>query len=147
MIEEEQKRQQDLERLRQLRPIDDDFMRCLFKDNIPLAELVLRIITVKRASEKDAPPPSRVAQGSMRSAVPVRMMMKKPSAMICTLESFAFFPRLIAECPVLFLFRTLGRGRRQGRVRAGLVEVGVAVERVGLGELAVIAGHQLRDRH
>lgn len=47
MIEEEQKRQQDLERLRQLRPIDDDFMRCLFKDNIPLAELVLRIITGK----------------------------------------------------------------------------------------------------
>ena len=30
-----------------LRPIDDDFMRCLFKDNIPLAELVLRIITGK----------------------------------------------------------------------------------------------------
>ena len=47
MIEEEQKRQQDLERLRQLRPIDDDFMRYLFKDNIPLAELVLRIITGK----------------------------------------------------------------------------------------------------
>lgn len=43
----EQKRQQDLERLRRLRPIDDDFMRCLFKDNIPLAQLVLRIITGK----------------------------------------------------------------------------------------------------
>ena len=40
-------RQKDLERLRKLRPIDDDFMRCLFKDNIPLAELVLRIITGK----------------------------------------------------------------------------------------------------
>ena len=39
--------QEDLQRLRGLRPIDDDFMRCLFKDNIPLAELVLRIITKK----------------------------------------------------------------------------------------------------
>jgi len=44
---EEEKHQQDLERLRKLRPIDDDFMRCLFKDNIPLAQLVLRIITRK----------------------------------------------------------------------------------------------------
>ena len=42
-----QKHQADLQRLRGLRPIDDDFMRCLFKDNIPLAELVLRIITGK----------------------------------------------------------------------------------------------------
>ena len=33
--------------MRRLRPIDDDFMRCLFKDNIPLAELVLRILTGK----------------------------------------------------------------------------------------------------
>ena len=41
----EQKRQKDLERLHSLRPMDDDFMRCLFKDNIPLAEMVLRIIT------------------------------------------------------------------------------------------------------
>ena len=47
MSEAEQKRQQDLDRLRRLRPIDDDFMRCLFKDNVPLAELVLRIITGK----------------------------------------------------------------------------------------------------
>lgn len=47
MSEAEEKRMQDLERLRKLRPIDDDFMRCLFKDNIPLAELVLRIITGK----------------------------------------------------------------------------------------------------
>ncbi len=39
--------QEDLHRLRLLRPIDDDFMRCLFKDNIPLAEFVLRIITDK----------------------------------------------------------------------------------------------------
>ena len=43
----EQKRQKDLERLHSLRPMDDDFMRCLFKDNIPLAEMVLRIITGK----------------------------------------------------------------------------------------------------
>ena len=26
----------DLARLRGLRPIDDDFMRCIFRDNIPL---------------------------------------------------------------------------------------------------------------
>lgn len=45
---EEQKHQRALERLQQLRPIDDDFMRCLFKDNIPLVELVLRIITGKQ---------------------------------------------------------------------------------------------------
>ena len=43
----EQKHRKDLERLRSFRPIDDDFMRCLFKDNIPLAELTLRIITGK----------------------------------------------------------------------------------------------------
>lgn len=43
----ERERQEDLQRLRGFRPIDDDFMRCLFKDNIPLAELVLRIITGK----------------------------------------------------------------------------------------------------
>lgn len=39
-----QEQQEDLKRLRDLRPIDDDFMRCLFKDNIPLVEFVLRII-------------------------------------------------------------------------------------------------------
>lgn len=43
----ERRRQEDLQRLRGFRPIDDDFMRCLFKDNIPLAEMVLRIITGK----------------------------------------------------------------------------------------------------
>ena len=47
MTTTEQQHQEDLQRLRDLRPIDDDFMRCLFKDNIPLAELVLRIITDK----------------------------------------------------------------------------------------------------
>ena len=35
----EREHQEDLRRLRDFRPIDDDFMRCLFKDNIPLAEL------------------------------------------------------------------------------------------------------------
>ena len=44
----EQQHQEDLQRLRDLRPIDDDFMRCLFKNNIPLAEFVLRIITGKQ---------------------------------------------------------------------------------------------------
>ena len=44
----DQQHQEDLQRLRELRPIDDDFMRCMFKDNIPLAELVLRIITDKQ---------------------------------------------------------------------------------------------------
>ena len=44
----EREHQEDLQRLRGFRPIDDDFMRCLFKDNIPLAELVLRIIIGKQ---------------------------------------------------------------------------------------------------
>ena len=44
----EYEHQVDLQRLQSLRPIDDEFMRCLFKDNIPLAELVLRIITGKQ---------------------------------------------------------------------------------------------------
>ena len=43
----ERERQEDLAKLRGLRPIDDDFMRCIFKDNIPLAQLVLSIITEK----------------------------------------------------------------------------------------------------
>lgn len=43
----ERERQEDLQRLRGFRPIDDDFMRCLFRDNIKLAQLVLRIITEK----------------------------------------------------------------------------------------------------
>lgn len=41
----ERERQEDLQRLRGLRPIDDDFMRCIFKDNIPLTQKVLRILT------------------------------------------------------------------------------------------------------
>lgn len=51
MENENQKRERrhidDLERLRRFRPIDDTFMRGLFRDNIPLAEFVLRIITGK----------------------------------------------------------------------------------------------------
>lgn len=47
MTPNERRLQEDLQRLRGLRPMDDDFMRCLFKDNIPLVELVLRIITGK----------------------------------------------------------------------------------------------------
>ena len=43
----EQRRREDLERLRWFRPIDDTFMRGLFKDNLPLAQMVLRIITGK----------------------------------------------------------------------------------------------------
>ena len=41
----ERRHQEDLQRLRGFRPIDDTFMRGLFKDNLPLAEFVLRIIT------------------------------------------------------------------------------------------------------
>lgn len=43
----EQQRQEDLQRLRGFRPIDDTFMRSLFRENIPLAQLVLRIVTGK----------------------------------------------------------------------------------------------------
>ena len=43
----ERERQEDLQRLRGLRPIDDDFMRCLFKENIPLTQHVLQVITGK----------------------------------------------------------------------------------------------------
>ena len=51
MTEQELRRQkdreEDLQRLRGLRPVDDTFMRVLFRDNLPLAEYVLRIITGK----------------------------------------------------------------------------------------------------
>ena len=39
--------QKDLQRLRGFRPIDDDFMRGLFKKNIELVQMVLRIILEK----------------------------------------------------------------------------------------------------
>lgn len=41
--EEEHKR--NLEQLAAYRPLDDDFMRELFRDNLPLAQYVLRVIT------------------------------------------------------------------------------------------------------
>ena len=37
--------QEDLQRIRAFRPIDDVFMRALFFDNLPLAQMVLRIVT------------------------------------------------------------------------------------------------------
>ena len=43
----QQEHERDLQCLRGLRPIDDDFMRQLFRDNRLLAEPVLRIITGK----------------------------------------------------------------------------------------------------
>jgi len=43
----EKEHQEDLAKLRGLRPIDDDFMRCIFRENKPLAQLVLRILTGK----------------------------------------------------------------------------------------------------
>lgn len=43
----EREHQEDLQRLRGLRPIDDDFMRCIFKDNLPLVQKVLRILVNK----------------------------------------------------------------------------------------------------
>lgn len=43
----ERRHREDLERLKRFRPMDDTFMRGLFKDDIPLAQLVLRIITGK----------------------------------------------------------------------------------------------------
>ena len=43
----ERRHQEDLQRLRRFRPIDDTFMRGLFKENLPLAQFVLRIITGK----------------------------------------------------------------------------------------------------
>lgn len=43
----EEQHQQDLARLEQMRPMDDDFMREMFRNNIPLAQFVLRIMTGK----------------------------------------------------------------------------------------------------
>ena len=44
----EQLHREDLERIAKYRPLDDDFMRELFRDNMPLTEMVLRIITGKQ---------------------------------------------------------------------------------------------------
>ena len=47
MTKEEMYHLKDLERLKRYRPIDDTFMRGMFKDNLPLAEFVLRTILEK----------------------------------------------------------------------------------------------------
>lgn len=44
----EREHQEDLQRLRGFRPIDDNFMRCLLRENIPLAQYILRIIMQKQ---------------------------------------------------------------------------------------------------
>ena len=41
----EQQHEENLERLKLLRPIDDEFMRVMFKDDLPLAQMVLRIMS------------------------------------------------------------------------------------------------------
>ena len=44
----EREHREDLQRLREFRPMDDDFMRGMFQGNLPLAQFVLRIITGKK---------------------------------------------------------------------------------------------------
>ena len=44
----EQQHEENLKTLRALRPLDDDFMRELFRNNMPLSQEVLRIITGKQ---------------------------------------------------------------------------------------------------
>ena len=46
-LRKERERQENLKVLRDLRPVDDDFMRRIFKDNRPLVQKVLRIIIQK----------------------------------------------------------------------------------------------------
>ena len=46
-LQKQRDREEDLQRLRGFRPVDDTFMRVLFRDNLPLAEYVLRLITEK----------------------------------------------------------------------------------------------------
>lgn len=41
----EEIQRENMETLRQMTPLDDDLMRMMFRDNLPLAQLVLRIIT------------------------------------------------------------------------------------------------------
>ena len=47
-LQKQRDHEEDLQRLRGFRPIDDTFMRVLFRDNLPLAEYVLRVIIGKR---------------------------------------------------------------------------------------------------
>ena len=46
-LQKQKDHEEDLIRLRGFRPVDDTFMRVLFRDNLPLAEYVLRIIIDK----------------------------------------------------------------------------------------------------
>lgn len=64
----EREHQEDLQRLKGLRPIDDDFMRCIFKENIPLTQHVLQIITQKT----DLTITSVVTQADMKRLVGAR---------------------------------------------------------------------------
>jgi len=43
----EEKAQKSRKFVQKLRPIDDDFMRCIFRENLPLTQEVLRILTGK----------------------------------------------------------------------------------------------------
>ncbi len=40
-----EEREKNLKKLKRLRPIDDVFMRCIFRDNIPLMQHVIRVLT------------------------------------------------------------------------------------------------------
>ena len=46
-VSSEQRHLEDMQRLRGLRPIDDDFMRALLHDDLPLAQYILRTLTDK----------------------------------------------------------------------------------------------------
>ena len=46
-LQKQKDHEEDLQRLRGFRPVDDTFMRVLFRDNLPLAEYVLRVIIGK----------------------------------------------------------------------------------------------------
>ena len=47
-LQKQRDHEEDLQRLRGFRPIDDTFMRVLFRENLPLAQYVLRVIIGKR---------------------------------------------------------------------------------------------------
>jgi len=47
VMEDERRKKEDLQLLKNFRPIDDTFMKAMMKDNKPLAEFVLRIIMDK----------------------------------------------------------------------------------------------------
>ena len=51
-LQKQKDHEEDLQRLRGFRPVDDTFMRVLFRNNLPLAEYVLRIITGKEDLRK-----------------------------------------------------------------------------------------------